>query len=146
MCTKKKKKKAKTDNDSLMMLWFLYVIQNHCVPCYDVETYRAVTIASQSHQRECLCATEDLYVCHSKVCCKKTINSFFWGGNGQKQHITLCYLTPIKTTAVSIHSVVKSFIYNITRQKCLSNIAQNDTWWEIKEIKACAVYSPTGST
>lgn len=23
---------------------------------------------------------------------------------------------------------------------------QNDTWWEIKKIKACAVYNQTGST
>lgn len=40
-----------------------------------------------------------------KCAVKTNINSFFWD-NGQKQHITLCYLTPIKTnSSVSIHTV-----------------------------------------
>lgn len=48
---------------------------------------------------------------------KKNTNSFF-GDNGQKQHITLCYLTPIKTnSSVSIHTVCSTDLFTTSQNE-----------------------------
>lgn len=105
-------KKAKTQKDKLLkMLWSMYVILKHCVPCSDVENRQAVTITSQScpcvSVRECLRATEvlcDLCVCRSNMCCSYIISIPLWD-IGQNQHITLCYQTPIKQTALFLYTL-----------------------------------------
>lgn len=102
-------KKAKTQKDKLLkMLWSMYVILNHCVLCSGVENHQAVTITSQS----CLCVrvfacdwSPQWLVCLSvQRAVVKIILIPFWD-NGQNQHITLCYQTPIKQTALFLYTL-----------------------------------------
>ena len=121
ICALKKAKQKHKKDKLLKMLWSMYVILNHCVPCSGVENHRAVHNHIPVPCRcvnECLRATEvlgGLCVCHSKMCCSKIIFRSLFGDNGQNQHITLCYQTPIKQTALFLYTLSEvSFSFQVT--------------------------------
>lgn len=130
------------------MLWFPYIILNHRVPCSGVENQLAVPIASQPHQRV------RVFVCDWELvipkCAVEKENpswfTFLGGGIMVKTHHTVLSNTNKTNSSVSIHTVIKIFIFNIT----FENV--HLTWYRMirgeksKEIKACAVYNQTGST
>lgn len=102
MCTKKSKNKRWITKDAVISV-------RHAESSCAVLRCREL---SGSHNRipvtsACASFCVRLKTCVFVIpkCAVKKNNSFFWD-DGQKQHITLCYLTPIKTnSSVSIHTV-----------------------------------------